>query len=289
MDRTRTSGRRLARQRLVGGIVMLAAFCAAALPAQSQNCDPAVASRIVRPGKLVMSVNPTVPPFQYVNEKGELQGMRVELGIEIARRLCLQPEYMRMDFAAMIPGLQAGRWDTINTGIVWTEERSKIMYMVPYERITMSVIVLGGNPLKIGKVEDLAGRSISVEVGTMEERRARDLSKIVEGKGLKPISVRVFNNFGDAIQALKARQVDGQLNLQATADHLSKQGGFEGAISGLFEETICLAFRNRELAEAVAKVLTEMKADGTYEKILAKWNAVPLTDATFGIKGPGPK
>ena len=60
--------------------------------------------------------------------------MRVELANECCKRLGLTPEYIRTEFATMIPGLAAKRWDMINTGIFLTEERSKLMYMVPYEQ-----------------------------------------------------------------------------------------------------------------------------------------------------------
>ena len=64
--------------------------------------------------------------------------MRVELANECCKRLGLAPEYIRTEFATMIPGLAAKRWDMINTGIFWTEERSKLMYMVPYEQAAIS-------------------------------------------------------------------------------------------------------------------------------------------------------
>lgn len=51
----------------------------------------------------------------------------------------------------MIPGLQAGRWDLINTGIFWTEERAKMMPMINYESQAISISVSKGNPLKITK------------------------------------------------------------------------------------------------------------------------------------------
>ena len=85
------------------------------------------APNIIKPGTLVMSINPTLPPLQFVDDKGELQGMRVELGNALAKNLGLTPEYVRIEFAAMVPGLAAKRWDMINTGIFWTEERSKLM------------------------------------------------------------------------------------------------------------------------------------------------------------------
>ena len=103
-----------------------------ALPAAAQTCKPAIPdSDLVAPGKLQVSINPTLPPQQFVDEKGELQGLNVELMKEIAKRLCLTLEFIRMDFPPMVPALTAGRFDGIDTGMFWTEERSKIAYTVP--------------------------------------------------------------------------------------------------------------------------------------------------------------
>src|SRR4030095_440183 len=99
---------------------------------------------IIKASTLVMSINPTLPPLQFVNDKGELQGMRVDLGNMVAKSLGLTPEYVRIEFAAMVPGLAAKRWDMINTGIFWTEERSKLMYMIPYEQAAISFLAAKG-------------------------------------------------------------------------------------------------------------------------------------------------
>ena len=154
---------------------------------------------IIKAGTLVMSINPTLPPLQFVNDKGELQGMRVELGNEIAKWLGLTPEYVRIEFAAMVPGLASKRWDMINTGIFWTEERSKLMYMVPYEQAAISFLVTKGNPLNITKWQDLAGRAVSVELGGIEERRTREVDEMLKKEGLKGIEIRTFNNFAEVL------------------------------------------------------------------------------------------
>ena len=87
----------------------LAGSLALAGMASAQSCTPKVsASALIKPGTLVMSTNPTLPPMQFVDSTGVLKGMRITLGDEIARRLCLKPEYIRIEFSAMIPGLQAG-------------------------------------------------------------------------------------------------------------------------------------------------------------------------------------
>ena len=106
-----------------GAAASFVAVAPSALRAQPKLAPP----NLIKAGTLVMSINPTLPPLQYVDDKGELKGMRVELANECCRRLGLAPEYIRTEFATMIPGLAAKRWDMINTGIFWTEERSKLM------------------------------------------------------------------------------------------------------------------------------------------------------------------
>ena len=87
-------------------------LCLGALPAAAQTCKPGIAdSDLVAPPKLQMSINPTLPPQQFVDEKGELQGLNVELMREIASRLCVPLDLIRMDFPPMIPALQAARFE----------------------------------------------------------------------------------------------------------------------------------------------------------------------------------
>src|SRR5713101_8398498 len=187
-----------------GAAASLSAAAPSALRAQPNLAPP----NIIKAGTLVMSINPTLPPLQFVDDKGQLQGMRVELANECCKRLSLAPEYIRTEFATMIPGLAAKRWDMINTGIFWTEERSKLMYMVPYEQAAISFLAAKGNPLGLKTVDDLAGKRISVELGGIEERRTREVAKMMTDKGLKPVTVMTFNNFAEAFQALRAGQSD---------------------------------------------------------------------------------
>ena len=138
---------------------VLLPLCIAALPVTAQTCKPAIADAdLVAPGKLQMSINPTLPPQQFVDEKGELQGLNVELMREIAKKLCIPLELIRMDFPPMIPAMQGGRFDGINTGMFWTEERSKIAYTVPYAQQTIALTVIANSPLKLTDAASLAGR-----------------------------------------------------------------------------------------------------------------------------------
>ena len=252
--------------------------------AQPKIAPPA----IIKAGTLVMSINPTLPPLQYVDDKGELKGMRVELANECCKKLGLSPEYIRTEFATMIPGLAARRWDMINTGIFWTEERSKLMYMIPYEQAAISFLAAKGNPLGLKTVDDLAGKRIAVELGGIEERRTREVAKMATDKGLKPINVMTFNNFAEAFQALRAGQADAATTIDATAMFMQSRGDFTRAISGVFPQIACFALANKAAADAIVGALNDLKKDGAYDRLLDQYGVLKIDEATFSIKGPGP-
>ncbi|WP_395321893.1 ABC transporter substrate-binding protein [Variovorax sp. UC74_104] len=258
---------------------------AGAANAQQACKSPVPDSALVKKGTLTMSVNPTLPPMQFVDQSGTLKGMRVELGEQIAKRLCLTPEYVRIEFSAMIPGLQAGRWDVINTGIFFTEERAKLMQMLVYEDQAISISAAKGNPLKIAKPDDLSGKSIGVELGGFEERKARELDKQLTDKGMKGMTIRTFENFAMAFQALRAGQVEVALSIDSTGAEYQKRGDFERVLSGLFPTPVALAARNKELAAAMAKVMNDMKADGSFQKLFDQYG-VKAAEGAVAVKGP---
>ena len=254
--------------------------------AQAQACKYNVPeAQLVKKGTLVMSVNPTLPPVQYVDQSGALKGMRVELGEEIAKRLCLKAEYVRIEFSAMIPGLQAGRWDMINTGIFYTEERAKLMQMLQYEDQAISISTPKGNPGKITRVDDLSGKALGVEIGGFEERKARELDKQLTDKGMKGMNIRTFENFAMAFQALRAGQVEMTMSIDATGAEYQKRGEFDRVLSGLFPTPVALALRSKPLAETVAQVVNDMRADGSFQKLFAAYG-VKSIDGAIVVKGP---
>jgi polar amino acid transport system substrate-binding protein len=230
----------------------LAAIVFGAVSAAADDCKPAVPdSALVKPGTLVMSTNPTLPPLQFVDPSGELRGMRVELGKEIAKRLCLTPEYVRIEFSAMITGLQVGRWDMINTGIFFTPERAKLMQMIPYEQQAISISIPTAQKESITKPEELSGKNVGVEIGGFEENKAKALNEELKGKGLPGMTIRTFDNFTLAYQALRAGQVDAVVSIDGVAKQYADRGDFARAISGLFPTPVALAFKSKALADSV--------------------------------------
>ncbi|WP_218191053.1 transporter substrate-binding domain-containing protein [Enhydrobacter aerosaccus] len=256
----------------------------------AQTCKPALADTdLVAAGKLQMSINPTLPPQQFVDEKGELQGLNVDLMKEVAHRLCIPLEFIRMDFPPMIPALTASRFDGIDTGMFWTEERSKIAYTVPYAQQTISIAIAKGAALKPTDVAALAGHMAGVEVNSYQERWLRGADKEQVAKGAKSIDILTFKTATDVLAALRAGQVEVAVLIDQTAKEIQRRGLIEITATGLGGAPTTMMFRNRAVAEKVAATLTAMKADGSYDKLFDHYDLTKSPDSTFAIRGPGPK
>lgn len=271
---------------------LLLGFAGAALSGGAglaQTCAPRVAAgSLLEAGKWTMSINPTLPPQQFVDSRGELQGLNVELARAAAAKMCLEPVFLRMDFPPMIPGLRAGRFDTINTGLFWTEERSRLFYMVPYAQQAISIYTLPNSTLRITGFDDLAGRAVGVETGTYNERKSREANTEMTARGLRPINFRTFSTASETVAALRAGQLEAAINIDETANEMVSRGIARIHVRSLFGTDITFAFRDKALAEAFAEALNALKADGTYDRLFDRFGMTRLADERFAIRGPGP-
>ncbi len=267
-----------------------ALFAALVAPSAGFACTPAISdSDLISPGKIQLSINPTNPPAQFVDKDGKLQGLNVDLAAALSKKLCLDIELIRMDFPAMIPAVTAGRLDGMNTGMFWTEERSKILYMVPYGNIAVGVVTPPDSDFAPASVEDLAGKSAGGELNGAQTNWliARDKEQVA--KGLKPIDVRTFTTATNVVAATLAEQVDVGVVADFTARMLQSEGKVKVVLDGLGPTPMSMAFGKKSVADAFVKALNELRADGTYDELFKKFNMTPMpADQAISIRGSGP-
>jgi polar amino acid transport system substrate-binding protein len=251
------------------------AFGTTSTVAVAQDCP--VDLPVIEPGVLTMSINATIPPKQFINEQGELQGLHVDLGNEIAKRLCLEPSYQNVDFAVQIPGLDANRWDMINTGLYYTDKRAGFMQLVPFSVNALALIAADGNPTGITGPEDLAGKVVGVEIAGFEERKIREINDAQIAKGLASMDIRAFNTYGEVFLALGGGQSDAVFAGDAIGSYYQEKGQFSKAATGLFPGTPgAFAFDEKTLAQAVADALNAMRADGTYDSMMDAYGTTKM-------------
>lgn len=281
------------------GFVKKSMFVAAALVAaqllggiaEAQQCQPKIGRPpLIRKGTLIAAINPTVAPIQYVDDDGNIIGLDVDFGNMIAERLCLKMLFESVQFATMIPGVQDGRFDMIDSFMYYTPERASQVLMIPYGASTLSIVVPKSNKDEIKGPEYFTGKKLAVELGTVDAADAKKASEELVKAGKKPIEVHTFGTYADVLQALAAGQADGAFIGTEQAFYYKKKGRdfFRIALTGYDPHAEALAFKNRELAEAVAKVINEMKADGSFDKLFNSYHHCTLPGPYQIHTGPLP-
>lgn len=278
------------RLRSVAALLAIAGGAGALPLVAHAQCMPAIPkSELIAEGKLMLSTNPTLRPLQYVDSNGELKGMNVDLANEIAKRLCLKAELVRMDFPAMIPALKAGRFDGINTGMFYTEERSKLMWAVPYAMSAIDVVAAPNGKATVPTPEALEGLTVGVETDSYQERWLRTVDKDNQAKGKKAMRINAFPTASDVMAALRAGQLDVAAFPNYAGGAFVKSGMAKMLLPAQGGSPTMMSFRSKVVADAVVKAYNDMIKDGTYDRILGEYEMTKLPERVVAIRGEGPK
>jgi polar amino acid transport system substrate-binding protein len=278
-------------KRLAVAATMLAGLLGLSATAQAQSCEPKISHPpLVRKGYLIASINPTVAPIQYINEDGEIVGLDVDLGNAIAKRLCLTMQFQSTQFATMIPILKEGRIDMINSFMFYTPERAAQVLMVPYGASAYAIIVPKANKDDVKGLEYFSGKPFSVELGTVDYQDAKAASEALVKAGKPAIDIHTFGTYADVLQSMAAGQTAGAIIGVEQAVYYRKKGVdfFRVAVGGLEPHAEAFAFKDPGLAEAVVKVMNEMKADGSFDKIFEPYGHCVLPGPYKVMSGPLP-
>jgi polar amino acid transport system substrate-binding protein len=264
-------------KKLIQGTVAAAAVFLVAPAALAQDCPADLPT--VEAGKLTMSINATIPPRQYIDSSGNLQGLHPDLGNEIARRLCLEPVYMNVGFEVQIPGLANQRWDMINTGMYYNTDRAKIIRLVPYTVNALAIVVQRDNPLGVEGYDELAGQPVGTEIAGFADALIRSINEEQIAAGKESMRIQAFNTFAEAFAALGAGQVRAVFAPDATGAYYAERGQFSVGASGLnpgLPSAFGFDTKADVLAEAVRQVLSDMAEDGTYQAMMTQYGATPI-------------
>lgn len=250
---------------------------------------------LIAPGTLQLAADFAAAPNQFILPDGKMDGLNVDLCGALADKLGLKLEWTNLAFPGLVPGLQGNRYDGLCTAIFITPERKEIMNMVAYVQWGEGLMVQKGSTLGKGCdfksgdnasydacFDTLAGKDVSVGAGGTTNKNLKAQSDRMVAKGLAPINLRAFDSVADGIQALVAGQVEATYqNDPQLAFYISKNNApFEMAFSGYSPNRLALATlkSNTKLAEALQWALQEIKADGTYDKIVAKWGVAGVPE-----------
>jgi len=269
--------------------VLAAAATLAVLPAYASANAPRIAPwsaprasipGLVTPGTITFGTNFGYPPMEYfAGQGGAIQtGADVEIGQGIVSRLHLKAFFFNVtDFGVIITGLTVShRWDVILSSLNETPARAKVLNFVPYMNVGQSILVRKGNPENIHVLADLSGKSVAAQVNTVEVDSVRIENKTLLARHKAPITLATFPEDTTATQGLATGRFDAVLDDYPVAVYDAKVRPTIFQVTGQqFGATpYAMAFRKSDttLLSAVAGALQAMRKDGSYAKILKKYN-----------------
>ena len=233
-------------------------------------------------GVIQMVTDANYPPFQYINEEGEMVGFEVDLWDAIAERLGVEMEVTSVAFDSMIPGVQSGRWDLAMEGITDNPVRREVVSFVNYGYTTSSAYVLEENSEGVEDHLDLCGLNGAAQSGTeWVDMIAETLSDACVADGQEGMTVSEYNTGNDVLLSLYSGRTDFVLTSAASAREIMNNAPRPVsvvAVDILARQPSGIAFRPDEmdLGEAVLAALAEVMAEGTYEAIYTEWDVTPM-------------
>ena len=248
----------------------------------------APSNQLVKAGTLTVCSDTSYPPQESLDANTSVAvGSDIDLAAEIAKRLGLTLSVKSVVFDAIIPALTGGSCDIIISAQTINAVRQQQVDMIPYFAAGQSFVVLAANPANIKTVDDLCGKTVAAEKGTVEAGHVTGgtdtgydnstaLSPICVAKGLKPITLKVFDKDTDALLALHANTVVAHFTDEPVAGYEVAQGnGAFIVVPNLTleraPEGVSVTKNHPELRDAVKAALQQMMDDGAYTQILTKW------------------
>lgn len=221
---------------------------------------------------LTIATEGAYPPFSYVDSNNTLHGFDVDIANALCEKMKVECKIVAQDWDGIIPGLLAKKYDAIVASMVPTPERKqKVDFTNRYYTTTLAIAVSKDSDIKDVSAASLKNKNLGAQSGATQAIYAED-NYAPEGVNLK-----LYPTPDEANSDLLNHRLDAVIHdkfpLLTWLDNEGKDcckllGEIEGT-----KEPISIAIRKNsdELKERFNKAIDEIRADGTYAKIVQKY------------------
>jgi polar amino acid transport system substrate-binding protein len=220
------------------------------------------------------------PPLVFTADDDKtVIGVEVDLAHLFADKLGLRVETPATSWENVFLGIDSGRYDVALTNVTVTEERKEKYDFATYRKDDLAFEAPKGGTWKVNSGKDIAGKTIAVGSGTNQEKILLDWNEANVKAGLQPATVKYFQSQTDYYLALSSHRIDAYFGPNpsvayhvATSGQTEAIGHFSGAGDKLQGLIAVLTKKGSGLAAPYAAAINSAIADGSYAKVLQRWN-----------------
>ena len=230
----------------------------------AQGGDTADGFTTINEGKLTVATSPDFPPYEYLDDNGDVVGIEVDILKLIADKLGLELQIDPMDFDSALLAVQQGKSDMVVSGVTILPERQLVMnFTDSYTNAVQVIVVPQGSDVTL---DNLGEQQIGVQRGTTGDIFTTD--------DYGEDHVTGYDSYTLVVQALLNGQIDCIVMDDAVArEYVAANPGLTILDTAYADEDYAFGIdkSNDALTRAVTDALNDLIADGTVGDIIARY------------------
>jgi len=257
--------RNAARRALLaaGSLAVGSALLGLPASASARTLDEVVASK-----KLVVGVNPTLPPLGVFNDKNEIDGFDVDIARKLGELLGVKVEIVQVGSPDRIPFVSSGKIDAVLGAMTITAERQKVIdFTVPLHTEVLGVLTTKSKPYKdYMDLNDPAVRLVEVRGSTPVKLAQEKLPKA---------QLLLLDNYPDAVRAIAQGRADAMIDvMDFMTEHTAKHKVDWRIVDAPIDVYFCgigVQKGNDALREKLSGAIKELHRNGYVDERWKKW------------------
>lgn len=231
-------------------------------------------------GVLKFATTVGYPPMELYREgTQEVIGVDVDIANAIGAKLGVKITFTNVSFDGLIPAVQSKRFDAVISSMSDTPERAKQVDFVDYFTAGAVLVVAKGNPEHISDPASLCGKQVAVNKASSNLTVAQSFQSKC---GSNPVVIQQTEDAPNALLQLQSGRAVAVVVDFPVAVIWAAQKDLTHPVQSLKDQYqasnwgIAVA-KDTGLKTPVQKAMDSIIADGTYSKILKKWNVEAAT------------
>lgn len=231
------------------------------------TCSLALADRLAdiqANGKIVVATSPDWPPYEYIDDEGNVTGTDILMVKWMAEQLGVELEIQEMAFDACLAAVGLGDVDMVVAGLTFDEERLNVMELtgIYWNEGDQGLIVKKGQGAACNTAAAFDGKIVAAQNGTNQQ--------IMVEEQLTGATLELITKIPDGVNMVKNGRVDALAIPKTVYDSvLAENDDLEVAEFAFdFEGGNYIASVKGEtaLAEAIQELIDQINEEGLYQQ-----------------------